>query len=253
MSSKRLNFILISIFILSCIFFISLSLFFTSLSKKHSDTDFESEFKDSTDRKPNLPTIIIDAGHGGEDGGTVGIDGTYEKELNLAIALELKQILQSEGMNVRLTRETDILLYDRNSDYYGHKKAQDAAARIAISNEYENAVFISIHMNSFYQSKYSGLQVYYSENSPLSSLLAETVQSLTKKNLQPNNTRKIKPSNDNIYILKNITHPAILIECGFLSNPTECKKLNSSEYRTQLCMVIYCAIEEYLQNTSQDT
>ena len=163
--------------------------------------------------------------------------------------MELEEILRSQGVKTRLTRDTDILLYDRNSDYQGHKKIQDAEARIAIAEEYENAVFVSIHMNSFSQSKYSGLQVYYSENSQGSLLLAQMVQTLVVQSLQPNNTRKIKPCGDNIYIMQRVTHPAILIECGFLSNADECADLNSKEYRSRLCMVIYTAIAQYLQNT----
>ena len=250
MLRKKINFKLVALFSAFCIIFISLDLFFSYLSSDRYNDKFPQQDNTSEHTESlNAPTVIIDAGHGGEDGGAVGIDGTLEKDLNLSIALELEEILRSQGIKTRLTRDTDILLYDKNSDYQGHKKIQDAAARIAIAEEYKNAVFVSIHMNSFSQSKYSGLQVYYSENSPSSSALAEAVQTLVSQNLQPNNKRKIKPSEGNIYILKKVTLPAILVECGFLSNPEECKALNSPEYRSRLCMILYTAISQYLQNT----
>ena len=205
-----------------------------SIPKDNGDTD-----------KTELPTVIIDAGHGGEDGGAVGTNGVFEKDLNLKIAKELDAMLRAAGINTRLTRTEDILLYDKNVDYHGRKKALDMAARLAITKEYENAVFISIHMNKFTQPKYSGLQVYYSENSAKSKELARLVQELTVKNLQPDNNRKIKPSAGNIYLLENILHPAILIECGFLSNADECEALCTPEYQKRLCVVIYSSIMNY--------
>ncbi|MBE6576792.1 MAG: hypothetical protein E7653_01475 [Ruminococcaceae bacterium] len=197
--------------------------------------------------KKNYPTVIIDAGHGGEDGGAVGTNGIYEKELNLMIASELRDLLEAKGIPTRLTRTEDILLYDRNTDYQGRKKALDMAARLAIAQEYENAIFVSIHMNSFPQEKYSGLQVYYSENDACSRSLAELIQSLTVKNIQPSNTRKIKPSSGNIYLLEKISHPAVLIECGFLSNRQECALLCSEEYRARLCMTLCSSIINYFE------
>ncbi len=106
------------------------------------------------------PTIIIDAGHGGEDGGTVGINGSLEKDINLNIAFCLYDIFRLGGYDVVMTRKDDTLLYDRNVDYKGRKKALDLAARVSIANKYEDCIFISIHMNSFPEQKYSGLQVY---------------------------------------------------------------------------------------------
>lgn len=208
------------------------------------ETEQRSKYED-------MPIVIIDAGHGGEDGGAVGIDGTLEKDLNLSIALELYEMLYAEGINARLTRTEDILLYDRNSDYQGHKKAQDAAARLKVAEEYDNAIFISIHMNSFPQEKYKGLQVYYSVNSPMSATLAQTVQELVVTNLQADNTRKIKPSESGIYLLEKVQHPAVLIECGFISNREECSNLNSPSYRSRLCLVLFTAICRYFDGLEQ--
>ncbi len=194
------------------------------------------------------PTIIIDAGHGGEDGGAVGKNGVYEKDLNLKIALELKAMLDAKGIPTRLTRTDDTLLYDRNVDYQGRKKALDMAARLAIVEEYENAVFVSIHMNSFPQSQYSGIQVYYSENNSKSLTLARLLQSFSVTNLQPDNTRKVKPSSGSIYLLEKIEHPAVLIECGFLSNDEECRLLCTDEYRSRLCMTLCSALINYFDS-----
>ena len=218
-----------------------LSLLLCSCIQKKAPSE---ESQPPPNKYDNYPTVIIDAGHGGEDSGAIGIDGCLEKHLNLSVATELEILLKSQGINTRLTRTEDILLYDRNSDYQGHKKSQDMAARIKISQEYSNAVFVSIHMNSFPQSQYSGLQVYYSPNSPNSKILADKVQKLTVINLQPENNRQIKLGTD-IYILENINHPAILIEGGFISNPNECELLNSQQYRKRLCMVIFSAILQY--------
>lgn len=249
MSKRKTHRILIPIALIAfaSLFFLSLFSLF-ALRSKHAPSKETTPPETTEPRFAGAPTVIIDAGHGGEDGGAIGANGVYEKDLNLAIALELEQMLSSAGIKARLTRDTDTLLYDRASDYHGHKKAQDAAARVAIAREYEDAVFISIHMNSFSQSKYKGLQVYYSVSSPLSATLAQCVQSTVAKSLQPQNTRKIKPSSGDIFVLDNVGHPAILIECGFLTNPEECELLCTQEYRSRLCATLYFALTEYLEN-----
>ena len=124
------------------------------------------------------PIVVIDAGHGGEDGGAIGVNGVYEKDLNLSIALLLDEWLRAEGFETVLTRSEDILLYDKNSDYFGQKKVQDLAARRKIAEQYENAILISIHMNAFPESKYSGLQVYYSKNNRQECLLKNLIKKL---------------------------------------------------------------------------
>lgn len=195
-----------------------------------------------------MPTIIIDAGHGGEDGGAIGKNGVYEKELNLEISMLLSSMLTERGYDVVLTRSEDILLYDKNSDYKGRKKELDLAARVEIASKYKNCIFISIHMNAFSDSKYSGLQVYYSSNNANSKILADTVQNLVKEALQPSNNRKTKQG-DGLFVLDRIESPAVLIECGFLSNYEECEKLCNEEYRKKLAFIISTAIEKYIENT----
>ena len=167
--------------------------------------------KDSLASMNTRPIVIIDPGHGGEDGGAVGTNGIYEKDINLSIAKQLSDMLRAAGIPTVLTRSEDILLYDPTSDYHGQKKVQDLAARREITESYENAIFVSIHMNAFPEEKYNGLQVYYSPNHAISKELAQTIQTQTKELLLPQNTRAIKQANQNIYlfVLLMCTHLGI--------------------------------------------
>ena len=191
--------------------------------------------------KPQI-TVIIDAGHGGEDGGTQSSDGTLEKDLNLDISLRLGELLKKQGVNVILTREDDRLLYDRNVDYKGRKKLLDAEARLKIAADNPDAIFVSIHQNAFSSPQYLGLQVWYSGNNASSLPIAEAIQSSVKATLQPENNRAVKLSGSNVYIMQHIQNPAVLVECGFLSNPAEAKKLSDETYRQNLAQVICDAI-----------
>lgn len=187
-------------------------------------------------------TVILDAGHGGEDGGAVGKDGTAEKELNLSIATMLSDMLRASGVKVIMTRTEDVLLYDRNVDYKGRKKSLDLRARLEVANANPDALFVSIHMNAFPNKKYSGLQVYYSKNAGESRALAENIQSTVKTLLQPENDRKIKKAGSSIYLLDRAPGIAVLVECGFLSNDEECEKLCTVKYRRQLAFALFDAI-----------
>ena len=199
--------------------------------------------------KDSLPVIVIDAGHGGEDGGAVGVDGTLEKDVNLHIAMQLNDILQSMGYKTVMTRTEDILLYDKNSDYHGQKKVQDLATRKRIAEQYDNVVFVSIHMNAFPTEKYHGMQVYYSKNNIKSQQLANSIQSLTTHTLQPDNTRKIKPTNGNIYLLDRLNCPAVLVECGFLSNREECARLANEAYQKKMAFALAFSITQYFSDS----
>ncbi len=186
-------------------------------------------------------TLVIDAGHGGEDGGTSSAEGVLEKELNLKVAKEIYALCRSASIRAVMTRTDDRLLYDRSVDYKGRKKILDMKERLRITEACENPIFISIHMNAFPETKYKGLQVYYSENNEISRSLALALQSGIKESLQPDNNRVIKKGND-IYLLERLTCPAILIECGFLSNKEEASLLSSDEYRKKLAERIFYAI-----------
>ena len=193
--------------------------------------------------------IIIDAGHGGEDPGAVGANGVYEKDLNLEIATILGELLEERGFAVLYTRTEDKLLYTEAENIKGIRKISDLKNRCKIAAEYQNATFISIHMNSFGDAKYSGLQVYYGTENELSRNLATSIQKNVKDNLQPENNRVVKPGK-NMYVLENIKNSGVLIECGFLTNLEECEKLSEKEYQKQLSLAIVCGIIEYKEAIS---
>ncbi len=200
----------------------------------------------------SLPVVVIDAGHGGEDCGAIGKNGIYEKDINLAIAEHLDELLRSNGVRTVMTRTEDILLYDKNSDYHGQKKVQDLATRRKIAESQENAVFISIHMNSFPDSRYSGLQVYYSKNASSSVRLAEQIQHGISDSLQKENNRKIKPADSNIYLLDRLSCPAVLVECGFLSNEAECERLSDPTYCKQMSLILCQSILLHLSESEKN-
>lgn len=203
----------------------------------------------TSSQAPNI-TVIIDAGHGGEDGGASGDDGTLEKDLNLDIALTLGDMLKANGINVIMTRTEDILLYDRNENYEGKKKVLDLKARLETAKRYPDALFISIHMNAFPQKKYDGLQVYFPLGDTRSEALATVIQNNIKNTLQPQNLRRPKGAGSNIYLLNKSPNTSVLVECGFLSNDEECARLNSAAYRQQLSLVLCESIIKYISDTS---
>ncbi len=194
------------------------------------------------------PTVIIDAGHGGEDGGASGKGGSLEKELNLDIATKIANMLRASGIKVIMTRTEDILLYDRNADYMGHKKSLDLRARLDIAKNNPDSVFVSIHMNAFGDARYKGLQVWYSKNTAGSKRLADTVQNFVRETLQNDNDRKTKAANSSIYLLDRAVCDSILIECGFLSNSEEEALLLDESYRKSLAFTVFAAIKEYFSS-----
>ena len=219
-----------------------LSLTVGSISTAHDSELFISAAKDVNDSR----IIIIDAGHGGEDGGAIGYDGVLEKDLALSIAFEVGRELEKHGYAVVYTRTDDRLLYEPEQNVKGIRKISDLKNRCALAALYPESLLVSIHMNSFAQEKYSGLQVYYSDNNELSRSVAVSVQSRVKEDVQPNNNRAVKKGKG-IYILENSSNPAILIECGFLSNRAECEKLLQKEYQKQLSFSIVCGIIDVLE------
>jgi N-acetylmuramoyl-L-alanine amidase len=164
--------------------------------------------------------------------------------------MRLSALLKEQGIQVVLTRETDVLLYDVNSDYQGQKKAQDVRKRLEIAKSQENPILVSIHMNYFAQTKYSGLQVWYSKNDTRSEILANLIQSNVKNELQPSNKRVTKQATSSIFLLHNASFPAILIECGFLSNPDEARLLSDESYRQKLAEIIFNSIMTYISQNN---
>ena len=200
-----------------------------------------------------ITCIVIDAGHGGEDGGASSAAGVVEKDVNLSVALALRDLLEAAGVPVVMTRTEDILLYDRNVNFQGRKKILDLAARRIVAEKTAAAaaenggtsLFISIHMNAFPQPQYSGMQVWYSTADPASEEIAAAIQSASVT-LMPDNHRKIKAAGSHIYLLDRIQTPAVLVECGFLSNPAEAERLGRTDYRHALAALILSAIAPYL-------
>ena len=190
--------------------------------------------------------IIIDAGHGGEDPGAIGAGDIYEKDLNLAIALAVGQLLTERGYTVVYTRTEDKMLYSPEENIKGFRKLSDLKNRVKYTEEYPDSLFISIHMNSFGDARYSGLQVYYTEGNTDSTRLAQSIQTAVRIELQQNNNRAVK-SGKNIYLLEKSSATAVLIECGFLSNSEELKNLSDKEYQKQLSFSIVCGIIEYMK------
>ncbi len=205
-----------------------------------------AEYKSAVVEAAEAKTVIIDAGHGGEDCGAIGINGCYEKDLNLEISNILGRMFEERGYAVVYTRLDDKLLYTEAENIKGIRKISDLKNRCKIGAEHENAVYISIHMNTFSEEKYSGLHVYYSDNNEKSYPLAVSVQNKVKSTLQENNNR-VPKLGSNMYLLENLNNPAILIECGFLSNKDECNKLSEKEYQKQLSFSILCGIIEYIE------
>ena len=191
----------------------------------------------------NRKTVIIDAGHGGYDGGAVASDGTSEKDINLIIAQNLKEFLLCFGFDVKMTRNADISTNTNNEGKFN--KINDLNSRIKIMEENPDAVFVSIHLNKFTTSSAVGSQVFYSAKTDSSEALAQNIQLAIQGFLQPDNDRIIKKSTDSIYILKKARVPAVIVECGFLSNKTELEKLKEENYQRMMAFSIFCGIMNY--------
>mgnify|MGYP003298474403 CR=1 FL=1 len=200
----------------------------------------------AVDATPTPPVFVIDAGHGGEDPGAIGVNGVYEKDINLAIANEIGAQLTEKGYTVIYTRTEDKMLYSEDENIKGFRKLSDLKNRLKIANESGGAILISVHMNSYGEEKYSGLQGYYKPSCEESRNLAAAIQSRVINEVQPQNNRTVKKGN-NIYMLEKYDGVGVLIECGFLTNSAECEKLCEKEYQKQLSFSIVCGIIEYMK------
>jgi N-acetylmuramoyl-L-alanine amidase len=192
-----------------------------------------------TNKRDYNYTVIIDPGHGGVDGGAVGVDGVIEKGINLSISLKLRTFFEQAGFKVIMTREDDISIHDDNSNTIRKQKKSDLYNRLDIIDNNPRAIFISIHQNIFEDSKYSGTQVFYSKNNDASELLATTLQNNIKSMLQPQNSREIKKADKNLFLLYNAKSPCVLVECGFLSNAKEAAVLQNNDYQNKMAFAIF--------------
>lgn len=192
----------------------------------------------------NIPVIIIDAGHGGEDGGAVAPDGTLEKNINLEIALKLNDILSIFGYQTYLIRKTDTSIHTEGETVKA-RKTSDIHNRLNTMTIYDNCLYISIHQNKYESSNIWGAQTFYSPNDEDSKALAQFIQTTIASQLQKENKRVIKKSGTNIYVLYNATKPAVMVECGFVSNQNELNQLKNSEYQGNTALSIAIGIVNY--------
>lgn len=189
-----------------------------------------------TSGTPSDWTVLIDPGHGGPDGGAVAEDGTMEKDLNLAISMGLRDMLTVCGVRVCMTRTTDVSIHGEDATSIRDKKVSDLRNRLAL---YEQSSWvISVHQNRFEQPQYDGAQVFYAAANPESEHLAQAIQQTVVSHLQPQNNRMIKAATDGVYLMHHTTVPAVLIECGFMSNPQELQNLKDEQYRQKMAFAI---------------
>ncbi len=186
--------------------------------------------------------VVIDAGHGGDDPGKIGINGALEKELNLQVARKLKLFLENSDVRVVMTREADGGLYDENAS---NKKVQDMKQRIQLIEEAQPQLVVSIHQNSYGEEYVHGAQVFYYEQSVQGKALAELIQNRLVQHLDPENHRTAK-GNDSYYLLKKTGKPIVIVECGFLSNRAEAEKLCDDYYQEKIAWNVHMAVMEYL-------
>lgn len=191
--------------------------------------------------------IILDPGHGGIDGGAIGVDGLVEKDINLDIALTLRSMLETSGFEVLMTRETDISIHNPSAKTVKEQKTSDLKNRLKMTTENPDAIFISIHQNQFPQGKYKGAQVFYGRKNEQSKVLAELLQSGMADQLDKTNKRQCKEGGKELYLLYQSEVPAVLVECGFISNPEEASLLSTQEYRNKVAFSIYSGLMRYTQ------
>lgn len=196
----------------------------------------------SVEVKEEKICVVIDAGHGGDDPGKVGINGANEKDVNLEIARLVKQFLEENDIEVVMTRESDEGLYDANAS---NKKVQDMKRRIELIEEVKPMVTVSIHQNSYPEEYVHGAQVFYYTGSVQGELLAECIQKQLVAKVDSENNRRIK-ANDSYYLLKKTDVPIVIVECGFLSNSAEAQKLCTQEYQERVAWAIHIGILQYL-------
>lgn len=189
-------------------------------------------------------TVVIDAGHGGDDGGAVGISGTLESQINLSVALRLEQVLRLCGIKTSMVRTQDLSVETEGTSI-SEKKTSDLKQRVKLVQQTFRPILVSIHQNHFSDSKYYGAQVFYAKSEG-SHALASLTQQVMCQALDPNNRRQCKQS-DSVYLLENIQCPGILVECGFLSNRVEEQKLCQESYQTKIACAIGSAVARFLE------
>ncbi len=201
-----------------------------------------------TGGRGKAPILVIDAGHGGEDGGAVSLSGITESTINLDIALKMAALADLTGIKYVMTRESEKIEYPDSAKSTAKRKVYDQQQRAALINKTQNAILISIHQNIFGHASVNGPQAFYAKSDG-SDALAKLIQSGMNNTLCAGSRRVAAPIAQNIYLFKNITCPAALAECGFLSNPKESQLLSTDNYKLKISVVLMSA---YLQFLSAD-
>ena len=196
-------------------------------------------------------TIVVDAGHGGEDGGATSVSGVLESQTNLEIARRADAFLMLLGFQTVMVRDSDTAIYDASAATLREKKISDLRNRVQLVNGTPNAVLLSIHQNTYSDGRYSGAQVFYGAADE-SRRLAERTQEILRTFLDSDNTRKAK-SAETVYLMQNVQCTAILVECGFLSNEAEDLKLQSPSYQTKLALAFGCALNGWAAEETNDS
>lgn len=192
-----------------------------------------------------MPVVVIDAGHGGIDPGKVGIHGELEKDLNLQIAGKCREYLEQQNINVIMTRDTDEGLYKEMDT---NKKIADMKQRVAIIEEKQPDLVVSIHQNSYTTEEVAGPQVFYYKDSLESKKIAELMQKQLNETLQPEKSR-VEKDNRTYYLLKKTSVPVVIVECGFLSNGREASLLTTQEYQERIAWSVYLGIMKYINES----
>lgn len=193
-----------------------------------------------------LPPIVIDPGHGGGDGGAVGVDDIVEKDINLGICLTLRDIFTANGFDVVMTRSTDISTHDEGITGVRKQKTSDLHNRLALVETTPGAIFFSVHQNKFKDSRSRGAQIFYGPQNEQSQKLANILQENFTRELQPDNHRQIKQAEKNLYLVHTAPCPSVLIECGFLSNREEAHLLTDPEYQSKIAFVVFRSAMEFI-------
>jgi N-acetylmuramoyl-L-alanine amidase len=188
--------------------------------------------------------IVLDAGHGSSDPGKVGVNGALEKDINLAITLQLAKILENKGYKVVLTRDSDEILADKDAV---NQKREDMVGRVKVIEEAQAALTVSIHQNSFSNAPVSGPQVFYYAESQEGKEIATALQASLDEILEPESPRATK-ANSEYYLLKKTPTPTVIVECGFLSNEREAELLSDELYQTKVARAIYFGVCRYLES-----
>ena len=227
-------------------FLFAVFLFFLSICVIPLSYDYSNVSNYAMAKVNTQKTVIIDAGHGGFDGGAVAQDGTMEKNINLNIALAVGDMLSLNGVDVVYTRTQDKGTEDNDEEAIRNRKRSDLNNRLEIMKENSDAVFVSIHLNKFTTSTAKGAQVFYSGNFDESKKLGNLIQEAVKKLIQNENHRVIKKGTADTFLLHKATVPAVIVECGFLSNKDELALLKSKEYQSKMAFAVFCGISDFL-------